>query len=203
MLNGTQIHVNAVDPNANTLNRLCRIADRFPYSVSVSVESKVFEGSDRLPYLAASRFFCARDLIARWGNRIIVLDADCLVLRTPTYPSADYGLFLRDSDELRFRVAAGIVYLTSGGLPFIDRFIDEFWARRPWKWFDDQVCLAHAHDAVRGSGMRAVRLTNRFLSFEFAPEAAIWAAKGGRKETDMRFVSTVDRLNQLISALPL
>lgn len=199
LLAGMRLHVNAVGPGPVTARFLERLVRRFPLAVSVSIESVDLDGEEARTYYAASRFLCARELVERYRCDVYLLDIDSIVLRPFCFPEADYGLFLRDSDDPRFQVAAGAAFAAPGGLAFLEAFAERFMASRPWTWFDDQRCLAWAHAQLSSSGLRAVRLTNRLLSFEAHPEAAVWSAKGASKTDDVTFVQTSSRLSMILA----
>lgn len=198
LLAGMRLHVNAVAPSAQMTAALERLVRRFPLAISLSVETNQLEGEQARAYFAASRFLCARELVSRYRCSVFILDVDSVVLRPFVFPDTDYGLFLRTTDDPRFQVAAGALFVAPSGLGLLDSFADAFAECRPWSWFDDQKCLTRAHQEMKACGLRAVRLTNRFLGFEPLPEIAVWSAKGRSKTADVRFVRTSMRLSETI-----
>ena len=195
LLNAMRIHINAIGPAPVTLTALDALAKRFPGAVSLSVEADHPSTETRRPYYAASRFFCAQNLINEFNCNVYTSDIDVLIMRQIPVPNVDYGLFLRDTGDPRFKVNAGLVFVGRGGAPFLDA-MTTFWARRrPAAWYDDQVCLTEAHDHCRGDRLQAARLTDRLMGFSYRPELAVWSAKGERKTSDRAFV----RLSRTLS----
>ena len=195
LLNAVRVHINAIGPAPVTLAALDALAERFPGAVSLSVEADHMPTETRRPYCAASRFFCAHDLVNYFNFDVYTIDIDSLIMRPIPMPNADYGLFFRDIADPRFKVAAGLVFIGHGGGRFLDA-MTTFWARRrPAVWYDDQACLVEAHDHCRGEGLRAARLTDRLMGFNYRPELAVWSAKGDRKIRDEAFL----RLSRTLS----
>ncbi|MEC8137817.1 MAG: hypothetical protein VX107_16845, partial [Pseudomonadota bacterium] len=91
LLNAMRIRINAIGPAPVTLTALDALAKRFPGAVSLSVEADHPSTETRRPYYAASRFFCAQNLINEFNCNVYTSDIVVLIMRQIPVPNVDYG----------------------------------------------------------------------------------------------------------------
>lgn len=197
-LAGHRVHINVVDPSSVTLMIIERLINRYGLVLSVSVQESSNVAEDRRAYYAFSRIPVAQSLIRDFGCRLFVLDIDCLVRRPIEFPFADYGLFLRETEDERFCIAAGAIYVTPSGSTLLDYAVNEA-ALQPLAWFSDQVALTRAHRHLLAQGKhRVVRITDRLLNWDRNMQAAVWTGKGSIKDQDTTYLSLYKAFDGLL-----
>ena len=87
LLAGMRLHVNAISPSKDAATMLDKLAIRFRGVVSFSTEEPSLPDAEARPYFAASRFFCARELIQQYSCAVHMVDIDSIVMR----PHRPYG----------------------------------------------------------------------------------------------------------------
>jgi len=151
-------------------------------------------------YYACARFNQVKEILDQYSEApVFSLDADSLIINPIDLNFSDkidaeiviLQRNLKEDVPEHLSVAAGAIWFkpTEGVIHFLTRVseeIDRRLANRELKWFDDQVIFGREMKASRRK-IRFYNLKKKYADWEFSTSSIVWAGKGPRKESDMRF----------------
>lgn len=141
-------------------------------------------------YYACNRFLIAPQLILNLeeGDKLVILDIDCLIRKPLTLPDAAVGLWLRESfganewEKEGTHVLASIVMYDWTSHIFAQKVAENIKLSQK-RWFVDQKALWETYKTFKYMNIVDLSLIKPSLSdWEFKEDSAIWNAKGCRKE---------------------
>ena len=128
---------------------------------------------DHEPWEAAcERFFFARDLPEQ---ELIILDIDSLFVEDVEFPQGDIGLYFRDREEDRLKIAAGLVVVRNKA--FLEALCRNL--KRQSGWFADQKALWATYSQNEFEYFDVPS----YLTWEF-DDKPIWTGKGALKRSE-------------------
>lgn len=153
---------------------------------------------DDRTFYSVARFLIVPTLLKENpDDRYMILDIDCVVNKKLTFPDESVGLFFRDPDSANpgndweregMNIAAGIVYIGQGGLPFIKNVAAKIQASYMTVgnlWFTDQVMLYRESLEWEGN---IYNFSDSYICWDFdRTDVHISTAKGALKR-DKRYL---------------
>lgn len=197
---GNNLHVHVVNPTAADwawVTRLKLGVDSIRFTVT-GHDCMVSEDSEiRRAQYACSRFMVAPVIMEATRSRMLIIDADCIIMRHIDFPDADLGLFLRPHEEPALQVAAGVVYVTPDAYGFL-KTVQLTLESNAMRWFIDQLVLhaVYQQTSVR-ERCRFIELDQSLMDWEFVEGACIWTGKGKRKYENQVYLAAKEKFMTL------
>jgi len=200
---GHSTHIHIVNPTQQVqeiIEKLKIDYDLFTFSHH-SMDFKEMNEKEIKTYYACMRFLVIPSLFKVDTNiKIMVLDVDTIIKKTLMFPSQDIGLFLREhNEELSFKVAAGIIYITYKNIDFINtvnQIILHYQNTNSMQWYIDQIALYLAYkDKINKEDVYV--FTQDYCSWDNNDKAYIWTAKGVKKYKDKLFLKEKEYFENL------
>jgi len=188
---GNDLHIHVIGATNKDRADFVLLKEDLNIKLSISEETG---GPTTKEYYACNRFLIAPFLLEHGADQLIILDADCLVMKHIEFPDADFGLFLRNPYpgkpwvRLGTHVAAGMVFCTKKGLSFAETVSKSIRKMKRLVWFADQVALWKAYKRAAMRGDRFHQFTNKDLDWEFIEGTSVWTGKGPRKYENPEFL---------------
>lgn len=193
-------HVNIINPSLENIDYAIernRKDDRFTFTMQNYSEGLFRDFEEYRSYLASSRFllvnyFFELGVTEPNSNRYMILDIDCVVRKEIIFPHTDFGIYKREYEtHPGMKVAAGIVYVSDHGRPFISSVVENIKALyslhgNKFVWFNDQMAINTAYEIVTTDPNNPLSVTyfgQKDMDWEFdeAVDSAIYTGKGPRK----------------------
>lgn len=201
------VHAHVVNPTEQDMAKLALLPRMFNVNCSFTftIEYAQVENLTRdelRTYYACCRFIAANRLLHD-DCRLLIVDTDCFFQNDFEFPEAAVGYFPRLSDNDQWKCAAGAVYVSPAGKPFLERLANLLYNGQ-LEWYLDQVCINQAMTETRNSLANVHEFGPEFMDWEFAADSIMWTGKGPRKfenlnyyERKMEFMRMCDWSNVL------
>lgn len=164
----------------------------YPDITFFHIERNFITPHEKKAFCANYRVIFLKNLLELCSKNLIYMDVDSIV-RNKIDPSIfknedDILIHFRDDNDLRFKVAAGIIFIKNNLKA--KRFMDE-WEKRILpqmnEWFSDQITFHETYDAVK-EHLNINHLSSEYIDWEFKQESAIWVGKGPRKYKNVLYL---------------
>lgn len=189
---GHDLHLHVFNPEPAFDDELADLRSCLDFT-TLTVSLETMPGADAV-YFSNMRFVRLHQIMAACGRDLFSLDADSLIRGpldslTAACDGADLAITLRpDKAEIGHKMLATSIYFaaTGGGREFLARvagYILSCVRDGRLAWYLDQSVLYLVHRMMAGAGtpLSLMPLAREFADSTFAPDSAVWAAKGDRK----------------------
>ena len=154
---------------------------------------KKFKKSHHLKAFCANyRPHAIYELLNEGHKKILYVDVDSLIRKNldKAYDLNDHfdiKIHLRNEDDPRFKVAAGVILVnnTPASLKFFRSWSENI-LKLETVWFADQITFYECYNQDKNK-VRLKHLDEHFIDWNFKKASAIWTGKGKRKKTNLRY----------------
>tara|TARA_R100000808_G_scaffold7318_1_gene21569 strand:+ start:6184 stop:6924 length:741 start_codon:yes stop_codon:yes gene_type:complete len=188
--NNNDLHIHVMNPDERTAADFVLLKHDLDINLTISQEHG---GPENREYYSCNRFIIAPHLLQQGARRLMIIDADCLIMNHIEFPDADLGLFLRDPlpgtvgwEKEGTKCAAGMVYMTQQSLDFAME-VSTALCQNKLIWFIDQVALWQTYNKWRDK-YKFYQFTEKDMDWEFIEGTSIWTGKGPRKYDNETYV---------------
>lgn len=197
------LHV--VNPSEAALERLQTLAAGLRntrlWVSTESIDLSALSDEARRTYYACARFFRLAELVPQIKTPVLSLDADSLILNPidqnfTDKPDAEICLVRRDQKddgvEEHLAVATGTIWIrpckrTIQFMQSVSDGIAGAFAAGEAGWYLDQLVFKRQMTAF-GERFPIYNIKTKYADWHFKPDSIVWAGKGPRKFSDLRYV---------------
>ena len=203
---GNRMHIHVMEPTEEDRAKFALLKEDIG-ELTISEETG---GPANREYYSCNRFIIAPYLLQQGANKLLIIDADCLIMDKMEFPDADLGLFLREPWEnhnewetLASHVAAGMVLYTQESINFAME-VSQALTQNKLIWFIDQVALWKTYEKDQLTGMRNYKFyqfTEDDMDWEFKEGTKCWTGKGPRKYDNPTYLAEQQKYRDMAKGL--
>lgn len=195
-------HLHVINPNEEVFALASFLSARFCNKITFTFTDSNLPNSpeERKALYASIRFLVAPALLPH-AKKMLILDIDCLVMKSFEFPTKPVGYFPREPlqgtvgwEKEGTKCAAGAVYFDSSAQNVVDA-IAETLGGLQLAWFNDQIALNHVVSQLPDDACH--KYDGQFMDWEFKKGTTIWTGKGPRKYDNETYVAEQNKYNDL------
>jgi hypothetical protein len=200
----TNIHIHVINPDDEVFALACYLNSRVSQHVTYTFEDRdlsQYSDEQKRALYASLRFLIAPFILSH-ADQLLILDIDCLVMKTFDFPAYPVGYFPREPlpgtvgwEAEGTKCAAGCVFLDKSALN-VANAISETLGGLELRWFNDQIALNHVMNQVPKDFVH--KFDGEFMDWEFKEGTAIWTGKGPRKYENAKYVEMQNKYTDSI-----
>jgi hypothetical protein len=189
------IHIHVINPDEEVFALACYLNSRVSQHVTYTFEDSdlsMYSDEQKRALYASLRFLVAPYILSH-ADQLMILDIDCMVMKSFDFPAMPVGYFPREPlpgtvgwEQEGTKCAAGCVFLDRSAMN-VANAISETLGGLELKWFNDQIALNHVMNQMPKTFVH--EFDNEFMDWEFKEGTAIWTGKGARKYDNETYVS--------------
>lgn len=179
---GNNLHIHIMNPVYDDIYTAQSLKSKFRFDFTYSYEERNINMRE---YYSCNRFMVAPYFLET-ADRMLIIDADCLIMEKLEFPDADLGLYLRDPlpgtvgwENEGTHVAAGTVLYTKNSIDFAKDVAISIY-NHELRWFLDQVMLWRSYNKFKDQ-YKFYQFTEKDMDWQFVEGTKIWTGKGSRK----------------------
>ena len=190
------IHIHIINPSTEAKKLSETLTATTKNKLTISYHSS---GVPTIQEAKSTLFACVRFLvlpeILLSCKRVMVLDIDCMIMKSFDFPKTSIGYFPRDYETRKeTKVAAGVLYFDVSAINITQEIRKEI-KKIPMKWYDDQIVLDQVLSKVPRESVTSFDQT--FMDWDFIEDTTIWTGKGKRKYRNKKYLALKNKLNKI------
>lgn len=199
-LTNPEIYIHITLINIQYRDRTTASLKKIFKNIEFTYIDKKFNKAHHLKAFCANYRPRAINLLMKQGyEKILYTDVDTLFRKnlseeTDLFNDFDIKVHFRNSDDRRFKVAAGIILLnnTVGSAEFMESWSNQI-LEFETSWFADQITFYECYKKYN-KRVKFQHLDKAFIDWDFKLASAIWAGKGDRKKKDITYLLEVIKI---------
>jgi len=186
--------------NINKTVRLEKSLKKRYENIYIEYINKKFDSiADKKGFCVNYRIPLIKKILKLDFKNILFLDADSIVRKPLSEAnisqSSDIEILFRDSEDLRMKVACGVILIKNNVRS--KKFID-LWEKKnssgKYTWFFDQITFFDTFIELE-KDVNVENIDKKLIDWEFKKNSIIWSGKGNRKSRNLLYIFETVKIN--------